>query len=135
MPGLHLDIPLRVRACCRHVWSENRRVLDALEAMRNHEVGRIGALMNEAHSSARDDYRISCPELEVIIEAARQVEGVTGARLTGAGWGGCVVALVHHQAVDEFVRHVPAAYEKKLGRRANLFPCSAGPGAGLVALI
>ena len=95
VPGLHLDIPLRVRACCRHVWSENRRVLDALEAMRNHEVGRIGALMNEAHSSARDDYRISCPELEVIIEAACQVEGVAGARLTGAGWGGCEIGRAH----------------------------------------
>ncbi|MFN8445247.1 MAG: galactokinase [Caldilineaceae bacterium] len=132
VPGLHHDLPLRVQACCRHVWSENRRVLDALDAMRKHEIERLGTLMNEAHRSARDDYRISCPEIEVLVEAARQVEGVAGARLTGAGWGGCVVALVHNEAVNDFIQHVINAYQQQTNRLANVFPCSAGPGAGLV---
>lgn len=135
VPGLQASANLRVRACCRHVWSENQRVLDALDAMRSGETIRLGQLMNEAHTSARDDYRISCPEIEVLVEAARQVAGVAGARLTGAGWGGCVVALVHHEAVNEFTAHVATVYQEKLGRGANVFPCTAGPGAGLVAII
>lgn len=132
VPGLQPDTLLRVRACCRHVWTENRRVLDALEAMRNHEIARLGELMNAAHASARDDYQISCPEIEVLVEAARQVNGVAGARLTGAGWGGCMVALVHKDAVGDFQRHVPSAYQQKIGVTPTIFPCSAGTAAGLV---
>ncbi|MEZ4657662.1 MAG: hypothetical protein R2911_08830 [Caldilineaceae bacterium] len=84
IPGVPAEAPLRVRACCRHVWSENRRVLDAVAAMRSGHVAQLGALMNAAHASARDDYAISCPEIEVLVNAARQVDGVAGARLTGA---------------------------------------------------
>jgi galactokinase len=135
VPGLHRDALLRVRACCRHVWTENRRVLDALDALRNHEIAQLGALMDAAHASARDDYQISCPEIEVIVNAARQVDGVAGARLTGAGWGGCVVALVQRDAVDAFMRHVPLAYQHATGRTASVFPCTAGPGAGLVTML
>jgi galactokinase len=132
LPNVAADAPLRVRACCRHVWSENRRVLAAAKAMRMSQIDQLGILLNEAHASARDDYRISTPELEVLVESARGVDGCAGARLTGAGWGGCIVALVHEDGVSEFQRRVPQIYQEKSGRKAAVFPCQASPGAGLV---
>ncbi len=135
LPNVPAAQPLRVRACCRHVWSENRRVLAAVDALNRDDIVALGALLNEAHASARDDYRISTPELEVLVEAARGVEGCVGARLTGAGWGGCIVALVHADAVDEFQQRVPARYQEQTGRTPTIFPCQASVGAGLVAVI
>lgn len=132
LPGLAADTPLRVRACCRHVWTENHRVLLAVDALRLDYIAEVGRLMNEAHTSARDDYHISTPELELLVDAARTVEGCAGARLTGAGWGGCIVALVHHEAVEDFQRRVQERYFEETGRNAAIFPCQAGPGAGLV---
>lgn len=135
LPGLTPNVGLKVRACCRHVWSENRRVLAAVEALRAGDVERLGELLDAAHASARDDYEISCPELEVLVEAAGQADGVAGARLTGAGWGGCIIALVHEEAVDEFAEHVRAVYHQRTGQTAAVFPCRVGPGAGLVAKV
>lgn len=132
LPNVDAGTPLRVRACCRHVWSENRRVLAAVEAMHRTEIDRLGGLLNEAHASARDDYRISTSELEILVESARGVEGCVGARLTGAGWGGCIVALVHEDGMDSFLRRVPQSYRAQTGRDAAIFPCQASPGAGLV---
>jgi galactokinase len=132
IPGLRPDTPLKVRARCRHVWTENRRVLAAVAAMRAGDVAILGRLLDEAHASARDDYEISCPELEVLVGAAREVEGVTGARLTGAGWGGCIVALVAADAVPTFQAHVAGRYRAKTGLTAAIFDCRAGPAARLV---
>jgi len=126
------DMELRVRACCRHVHSENTRVLATVSALEAGDVETVGRLLNEAHASARDDYAISCPELEVMADAARAIEGTVGARLTGAGWGGCVVALVHEAAVAEFERQVARRYREQTGRDATIFACRAGGAAGLV---
>ena len=132
IPGLTADTRLRVRARCRHVWTENRRVLDAMAAMRAGDALKLGQLLNEAHSSARDDYEISCPELECLVAAAREVDGVAGARLTGVGWGGCIVALVQDDASPAFTAHVTETYRRKTGLTAIPFDCRAGPGAGRV---
>jgi len=126
------DAALRVRACCRHVHSENARVQATVAALEAGDVATAGRLLNEAHTSARDDYEISCPELEVLVEAARAVEGTAGARLTGAGWGGCIVALVHQEAVAQFEVEVSRRYREATGREAAIFACSAGGGAELV---
>ncbi|MBI3960043.1 MAG: galactokinase [Chloroflexi bacterium] len=134
LPNVPDDAPLRVRACCRHVWTENRRVLATIDALDRGDIPRVGQLLNEAHTSARDDYRISTPELDVLTGAARQIDGVAGARLTGAGWGGCVIALVPDGQVEEFSTHVGRFYTRATGRQATIFPCQAGPGAGLVAV-
>jgi galactokinase len=128
------DAGLRVRACCRHVHSENERVratVAALEATARgaDNVTTAGRLLDEAHASARDDYDISCPELEALIEAARAVEGTAGARLTGAGWGGCIVALVHQEAVSDFEAQVSHRYREAIGRKPRIFACRAGGGA------
>ena len=132
IPGLDRQAPLRVRACCRHVWTENHRVEAALTAMQQNNISELGRLLNEAHASARDDYAISCAELEVLTKSACEVDGVAGARLTGAGWGGCMVALVHESAVGEFESHVQQQFQQQVGRIPAIFPCQAGPGAGFV---
>ena len=134
LPNVPDDAPLRVRACCRHVWTENRRVLATIDALDRGDIRRVGQLLDAAHASARDDYRISAPELDALTVAARQIDGVAGARLTGAGWGGCVIALVPDGQVDEFTAHVGRVYTRASGREATIFPCQAGPGAGLVAV-
>ncbi|MBE9471970.1 MAG: galactokinase [Chloroflexi bacterium] len=126
------EAELRVRACCRHVHSENERVRAAVAALEAGDITTVGHLLNLAHASARDDYDISCPELEVLVEAARGVEGTAGARLTGAGWGGCIVALVRQEAVPDFTTEVPRRYREQTGREPAIFVCRARGGAGLV---
>jgi len=132
LPGLSADVPLKVRSRCRHVWTENERVLAVMDALHACDVPRVGRLLDEAHASARDDYEVSCPELECLVTAAREVDGVAGARLTGAGWGGCIVALVHADAVSAFEAHLSGCYRTRTGKEAAVFACRAGPGAGLV---
>lgn len=121
-----------VRKRCRHVVTENARVLAAVARLRAGDVPSFGALMNQAHASARDDYEISTPEIEVLVELARREKGVAGARLTGAGWGGCIVALVANDRAAAFCAAIPPAYEQETGNRAQAFLCRSGPGAGLV---
>jgi galactokinase len=130
VPGLTPDMPLKVRARCRHVWTENQRVEAAVTALIAGDVATLGSLLDEAHASARDDYEISCPELEVLVNAAREVEGVAGARLTGAGLGGCIVALVRRDAVSDFETHVSRQFQAQVGRPTTIFACQSGPGAG-----
>jgi galactokinase len=120
---------LRVRACCRHVHSENARVLATVGALRSGDIATVGRLLDEAHASARDDYDISCAELEVLVEAARAVAGVVGARLTGAGWGGCIVALVQASSVSAFEIEVARRYRARTGIDPTIFACTAGGGA------
>lgn len=130
VPGLTSDTLLKVRARCRHVWTENRRVKAAVTALTAGDVATLGCLLNEAHASARDDYEISCPELEVLVNAACEVDGVVGARLTGAGLGGCIVAVVHKEAVSDFEAHVSKQFQAQVGRGTTTFACRSGPGAG-----
>ncbi len=134
LPNVPEDAPLQVRACCRHVWTENHRVLQTMDALDRNDIRRVGELLDAAHASAAADYRISTPELDALTRAAREIDGVAGARLTGAGWGGCVIALVPDAQVDEFTMHVGRAYQRETGREATIFPCQAGPGAGLVGV-
>jgi len=122
----------RVRRRCRHVVTENQRVLRAVAAMGTGDTLALGRLMDEAHASARDDYEISVPEIEVLVEAARAQPGTLGARLTGAGWGGCIVALVVASHSDEFALRVTDEYLRRTGRTARVWPCLPGAAAGQV---
>ncbi len=126
------DAELRVRACCHHVHSESKRVRATVAALEAGDVATVGHLLNQAHASARDDYDVSCPELEALVEAARAVEGTVGARLTGAGWGGCIVALVRQEAVPDFEVEVSRRYQEQIGREPTIFACRAGGGAGQI---
>ena len=135
LPGITAETRLKVRARCRHVWTENERVKAAATALQSSDVSALGRLLNDAHASARDDYEISCAEIESLVKAAREVEGVIGARLTGAGWGGCIVALVSDEAVSTFKTHVGQRYRTETNLAATIFTCRAGPGAGLVSIV
>lgn len=129
--GLNPDTDqFQVRRRCRHVISENRRVLQSVAALQAGDMATFGRLMAEAHASARDDYEISTPEIEALVAAASAAPGCCGARLTGAGWGGCIVALVESSAVTAFVHYVTTAYRRQVGIEAEAFICRSAPGAG-----
>jgi len=132
IPGLDAHTPLRVAACCRHVWHENQRVLHTLEMLHDGDIAAVGAAFQAAHASARDDYAVSTPELDFLVETAAGVDGCVGARLTGAGWGGCIVALVAADAVDALADRLRTAYHAAYDRSPAVFLCQAGPGAGKV---
>jgi len=119
-----------VRKRCRHVITENQRVLQSVSALEAGDMETFGRLLQEAHASARDDYEISTPEIEVLVELANQAPGTVGARLTGAGWGGCIVAVVQQDAVEAFVQSILPEYNRRVGLQAKAFPCQSSAGAG-----
>lgn len=125
-------LPEVVRRRCRHIISENDRTLAGAKALRRGDLAAFGGLMKESHYSMRDDYEISLPELDALVEAAWQVEGCHGSRLTGAGFGGCTVSLVEVGALDDFRERVSVAYERDFGRRPTIYTCSAEDGAEVV---
>ncbi len=123
-------LPPIVARRARHVVTENARVLDAAAAARRGDLAAFGALMDASHASLRDDYAVSCAELDAMVEIARQQSGCFGARLTGAGFGGCTVNLVEDGAVPTFVANVAQAYAARTGREPQIYPCRASAGAG-----
>ena len=129
------DVPLQVRARCRHVHSENQRVLDSVAAWRRGDAAAVGRLLNAAHVSLRDDYDVSCPEIEILRDLMLAADGVLGARLVGGGWGGCVVALAQAGAEREIAQRVAPAYERATGKSPELFICRTSAGAGVVTVI
>jgi galactokinase len=126
------DLPGVVRRRCRHVVYENERVLRSVEALRGNDLATFGRLMNASHVSLRDDYQVSCRELNVMVEAAWQVEGVYGSRLTGAGFGGCTVSLVAGEAVERFRAHVAAEYRAATGVEPQIYVCAVEDGVGQI---
>jgi galactokinase len=126
------DLPEVVRRRCRHIVYENERVLQSVEALKGGDLATFGRLMNESHVSLRDDYQVSCRELNVMAEAAWQVEGVYGSRLTGAGFGGCTVSLVAREAVERFHAHVAAEYQAATGVEPQIYVCAVEDGVGQI---
>ena len=122
-------LPPVVRRRCRHVVLENQRVLDGVAALERGDVSAFGAAMNASHVSLRDDYQVSCPELDALVEAAGARPGCLGTRMTGAGFGGCTVNLVRAEAVGAFVPAVQAAYQAQTGRVPSALVCRAEDGA------
>jgi galactokinase len=111
------------------VVSENQRVLDAVKALRQSDLVLFGQLMNASHDSLRDDYEVTGTELDTLVEEARKVEGVLGSRMTGAGFGGCTVSLVHKDAIDRFITEVGSAYHAKTGLKPDFYLGEVGDGA------
>ena len=114
---------------CRHVITENARVLSAAEALERGDLDRFGDLMGQSHRSLRDDYEVSCAELDLMVQLAQKVDGVYGARMTGGGFGGCTVNLVRDEQVEEFQRSVAPEYERVTSLRPEIYICSAANGA------
>lgn len=122
-----LGDPIRRRV--RHVLSENRRTLEAAQALREGDLERAGRLMLESHASLRDDFEVSSPALDAMVEAARSQEGCWGARMTGAGFGGCAVALVDGQRALPIADRIAAGYLRATGWTAAVHVCRASDGA------
>lgn len=125
-------LPESVRRRARHVITENARVLESVRALRAGDLAAFGRLMNASHDSLRDDYAVSCRELDALVESARQIEGVYGSRMTGAGFGGCTVSLVAEEAVETFQKEVGTAYQQATGLAASFYVCQASEGASRV---
>ncbi len=122
-------LPEIVRKRARHVITEDVRTLESVEALKRGYITRFGILMNESHESLRNDYEVSCSELDSLVEAARSVDGVYGARMTGAGFGGCTVSLVADEAVESFRETVPNLFKTATGLNAKITITTAAPGA------
>jgi galactokinase len=118
---------------CRHVLSENARVAAMRDALEGGRLVAAGQLMQASHTSLRDDYEVSCAELDLLVTLALQVKGVYGARMTGGGFGGCTVNLVRHDAVETMMEYVSTHYERGTGRRPDIYRCEAADGAGALA--
>lgn len=121
----------KVRKRCRHVIYENERVLRGVAALRAGDLDAFGWLMNESHSSLRNDYEVSCPELDIMVKAAWKVDGAYGSRMTGAGFGGCTVSLVAEEAIGDFRARVAAAYEEATGIVPQIYVCRAEDGVAV----
>ncbi len=119
---------------CHHVVSENQRVLDAASALERSDLERFGRLMGDSHRSLRDDYEVSCAELDLMVDLATRQPGVYGARMTGGGFGGCTINIVRTEDVSTFRENVAREYQRATGLTPEVFVSSAAEGAGEVEL-
>lgn len=124
------EMPEDIFRRCLHVVTENRRVLEAAQALRNGNFSDFGRIMHEAHISMRDNYAASCVEADVMVELAARQSGCFGARITGGGFGGCTINLVAADHAGKFVENVRAGYEEATGIRAKIYRSRASDGAG-----
>ncbi len=124
------ELPDPIARRAAHVVHENQRVLEAVAALRANDVATFGRLMNHSHDSLRDLYGVSSKELDAVVEIARSVPGVYGARMTGAGFGGCAIALVDDAQVAELTQAVEREYPRRTGREPKIYVCTASEGAG-----
>jgi len=115
---------------CRHVIGENLRATEGAGKLARQSYEDFGELMRQSHISLRDDYEVSCPELDFLVEEAGKVKGVYGARMTGGGFGGCIVALVQPRAVESLMVRLKQTYEPKFGVEPSVFATTATAGAG-----
>ncbi|HEX7774423.1 MAG TPA: galactokinase [Pyrinomonadaceae bacterium] len=122
-------LPEVVYRRCRHVITENARVLTAGDALEQGDLDRFGKLMAESHLSLRDDYEVSSDELDLMVELAQKIEGVYGARMTGGGFGGCTVNLVRTENVEEFHARVAEGYEQVTRIKPEIYITTAADGA------
>jgi galactokinase len=124
------ELPPLVYQRCRHVITENSRVLEAGKALQSGDLVHFGELMYQSHTSLRDAYEVSCEELDLLVELASVCEGVYGARMTGGGFGGCTINLVRADSVDRVQRQIAEGYQLKTGRAPEIYVCAAAQGAG-----
>ena len=108
--------------------NENRRTVQAVDALKAKNIRKFGLLMNASHVSLRDDYEVTGIELDTLVETAWEQGGVIGARMTGAGFGGCTVNIVKKDGVDAFIQNVGKAYENKIGYKADFYVVEIGDG-------
>lgn len=113
----------------KHAVYENQRAIKAFEALKDGDVKLFGELMNASHVSLRDDYEVSCEEIDVLVDLAWKQPGVIGSRITGGGFGGCTVSIVENDAVDAFIDKIGSGYKEKAGHEAEFYVVDIGDGA------
>jgi galactokinase len=126
------DLPDTVFRRCRHVVSENDRVVKTVLALEEGDLEAVGNLMAASHKSLRTDYQVSCSELDAMVDIAGEATGVIGARMTGGGFGGCTVNLVDADHVEAFRAHMMAIYAARIGHRPDVYVTDAADGASRV---
>ena len=122
------ELPPELYHRARHVVTEQARVTAVADALRRGDLETLGRLLYESHESLREDFQVSCPELDLLVDVAARVEGVLGARLTGAGFGGCTLNLVRAEALDAFRRGVLETYRERTGLPAQMHVVRASQG-------
>ena len=133
------ELPALTQKRCRYVIEENARVLDAVSVLKERcqsasnkteaSLIQFGSLMNASHNGLRDDYEVSCKELDLLTDIARSISSVIGSRMTGAGFGGCTVSIVHRDALEIFQNRVTAEYHKQTGIEPEIYLCNVSNGA------
>jgi galactokinase len=133
LPPAQSDMPETIFRRCRHVVSENARTLEAVRLLEQNDYPRVGVLMCQSHASLRDDYEVSAPQLDFLVEESMQISGVHGARMTGGGFGGCIVALVHPDAVKNLSDHLTNEYAPHFGNPPQIIVTNATAGASVAS--
>ncbi len=117
---------------CHYVLDENQRVELACDCLEHGDYYRFGALLYESHKGLRDEYEVSCPELDMLVEHASEIDGVLGARMMGGGFGGCTLNLVQKEALNEFEEKISTEYLRKTGKKAEIYECDLVVGTDIV---
>ena len=120
------------RKRAKHAVYENQRTIKAVNALKNNDIETFGKLMNASHISLRDDYEVSCPEVDKLVEIAWNIPGVIGSRITGGGFGGCTVSIVRNDAIENFKKEVISKYKEATGIDAEIYEAEIGDGAGRI---
>ena len=113
----------------KHAVYENQRTIDAVTALKAGDIERFGKLMNQSHISLRDDYDVSCEEIDILVDLAWKIPGVLGSRITGGGFGGCTVSIVKNESIDTFIETIGKTYLEKVGHEAEFYTVDIGDGA------
>lgn len=113
----------------KHAVYENQRTIDAVTALKARDIESFGKLMNQSHISLRDDYDVSCEEIDILVDLAWKIPGVLGSRITGGGFGGCTVSIVKNESVDTFIETIGKTYLEKVGHEAEFYTVDIGDGA------
>lgn len=121
------------RKRAKHAVYENQRAVKAVQALKDNNIEEFGKLMNASHVSLRDDYEVSCEEIDVLVDLAWKTPGVIGSRITGGGFGGCTVSIVENDAVDGFIDSIGKKYKEKVGHEAEFYVVEIGDGAHVLA--
>ncbi len=122
------DLPKVIRKRTLHILTENARVKEAASALERKDATLFGKLMESSHNSLRDDFEVSCKELDLMVEFALNTEGVYGARMTGGGFGGCTINLVDSISIEAFRERVGREYQRATGQQPEIYVCSACDG-------
>ncbi|MDY3015812.1 MAG: galactokinase [Blautia sp.] len=121
------------RKRAKHAVYENQRTIKAVKALKEDNVEEFGRLMNASHVSLRNDYEVSCEEIDILVDLAWKIPGVIGSRITGGGFGGCTVSIVKNDAVDTFIDTIGKQYKEKVGHEAEFYVVDIGDGAHVIA--